>query len=88
MFLAGIFMALLVVFFVVPLLWLAPRWGAPYPAAYRRRRDRRYDTTDVSDVGINVSPQHDRGGGWGYWADVLWVVGAVLVIAIVIALVV
>ena len=91
MWFAGIWLALFGLLFVLPLLWLVPRWGAPYPSAYRRRRGTRYSETDISDTsagrGVPVDSAHDQTtGSWGYWADLLWVGLLVLVIALAVGL--
>ena len=81
----GIWLAIFALFFVLPLVWLVPRWGAPYPVAYRRRRGGRYERTDVSDVDIAVDPAHDQTSNdpWWYWADILWFVLFVMVVWLV-----
>ena len=88
----GIWLALLALFFVLPLLWLVPRWGAPYPSAYRRRRGGRYSRTDISDADVGVDAAHERDAReraaadpWWYWADVLWLVLLVMLVWLVLA---
>ncbi|MCK9486319.1 MAG: hypothetical protein M0R73_06410 [Dehalococcoidia bacterium] len=77
----AIWLGLFALLFVLPLLWLVPRWGAPYPSVYRRRRGSRDGRTDVSDLDMrmDVAQEQRSEGRWRYWADILWLVLLVMV---------
>ncbi len=89
MWIAGIWLALFGLLFVLPLFWLVPRWGAPYPSVYRRRRGQRYSATDLTDADVPVDSAHDQTSDdpWWYWADLLWFVALVMVVWLVVLVV-